>query len=123
MSEESVIYCITCSANGKKYIGRTRQLQMRLNSHLTALRSNRHPNKPLQEDFNSFGEKMFSIEILPKIECNSPKQLEKGYMIQYDTWNPLHGYNDKEPAFFHCGKETKTMKSYMNLRWKGESKS
>ncbi len=104
---DAVIYCLTCSVNGKRYIGRTRQPDMRFHSHLSALKSNRHPNESLQHDFNVFGESAFSFEILLDRNCGTRTDVERDFMVKYKTGNPRYGYNHNDPIFLHNGKRTK----------------
>ena len=56
------VYKIECSANGKRYIGRTNNLKRRTIDHFSSLRAGKHSCKPLQADFNEYGEDSFSIE-------------------------------------------------------------
>lgn len=47
------IYCIENITNGKKYIGQSMNIKFRRKSHRQALIKGKHPNKKMQEDFNS----------------------------------------------------------------------
>lgn len=47
------IYCIENITKGKKYIGQSRNITNRRKSHRQALINGKHPNKKMQEDFNS----------------------------------------------------------------------
>lgn len=40
----------------------------RYDYHVSHLRRNKHPNKYLQEDFNKYGERAFSFEIVAEVE-------------------------------------------------------
>lgn len=48
------IYCIENTRNGRKYIGQSAIILDRKKSHYSLLRSNKHNNKDLQDDFNLF---------------------------------------------------------------------
>lgn len=60
----SGIYKITCLANKKIYIGSATNLRKRRNSHLHALRQNKHENSILQRTWNKYGEQSFTFEVL-----------------------------------------------------------
>ena len=68
------IYQITNLASGRIYIGRSTDLNGKINSEKFQLKYNMHMNKELQNDFNNVGEEKFSFEILdrllPKEEAN-----------------------------------------------------
>ena len=95
------IYCIECAVNHKMYIGRTRKPSERAKSHVWALRSNRHKNEIMQNDFNKYGEKEFTFKIIETSEHESGNKngKEKAWMKHYKTYNPNYGYNYKDPAF------------------------
>lgn len=63
MAEKIVgIYQITCTANGKKYIGQSIDIKRRFTQHKTQT-----SNKNLKEDLEQYGNKAFTFEILE--EC------------------------------------------------------
>lgn len=64
LKEKSGIYCIINSINNKKYIGSSKDLQQRLTSHKTKLKSNKHNNKILQNSVNKYGLENFYYSIL-----------------------------------------------------------
>jgi group I intron endonuclease len=63
------IYCIINTKNGKRYVGQSVDVGRRIREHLSELKSNTHPNKDLQEDFNKFSH-YFKISYL---ELNIPQ--------------------------------------------------
>lgn len=88
------IYAIKCKVNNKLYIGRThRKITDRIKAHLSSLRSNRHTNKQLQEDFNKYKEDNFEFY---EIEKTENKRREFYYMDKYNTCNNEYGYNYKD---------------------------
>lgn len=61
------IYQVRNLENGKIYIGRTLELQGKLNSEKFQLKHNMHANRELQKDFNELGEGKFSFEVLDRL--------------------------------------------------------
>lgn len=92
-SAVGIIYLITCTANGKVYVGQTRQsLQERWQGHLDF---SRRPSAStyLANAIRKYGRDAFSIEVL----CESPveelnaKEIE--YIALYSANDRLKGYN------------------------------
>lgn len=95
------IYVIRCKRNQKKYVGVTCDPKVRAEKHLSDLRSGRHSNKMLQEDFNRYGEKSFSFSIVDATtEKTKRTKKEKEWMLLYETNNPTYGYNNVDQKFY-----------------------
>lgn len=60
----SGIYLIRCHANGKVYVGQTTNLRRRWSAHNRLLKLNRHHCPPLQNAWNKYGEREFSVDLL-----------------------------------------------------------
>jgi len=90
---KSGIYTITCLANNKTYVGKTKDIKGRWLPHICSLRKNKHWIHDLQEDFNSYGEINIIYELL--IECNKEfLYSEEHYWCNLlRAHNPLYGYN------------------------------
>lgn len=56
------IYIIRCQATNCIYVGSADMFKIRLQSHLSALKANKHTNKGLQADFNKYGQDVFVVE-------------------------------------------------------------
>jgi len=73
------IYQIKNLASGKVYIGRSADLDGKINSERFQLKNNMHMNRELQGDFSALGEEKFVFEVLDRLQ---PKK-EPGY--DYDA--------------------------------------
>lgn len=97
------IYKIECTANGKKYIGRTQHLNNRFQWHLSALRSNRHYIADMQNDFNQYGFKSFRFSIIEKTNGNEVNNRdgsrERYWMQRLRTYDANYGYNSNDPRY------------------------
>jgi group I intron endonuclease len=60
----SGIYQIRCNTNGKIYIGSAVNMLARWAGHRRSLQRGAHPNKHLQEAWNSYGEENFEFTVL-----------------------------------------------------------
>lgn len=59
------VYLIRCKANGRIYIGSTKQnFRARFSNHCKFLKANKLSNKELRNDFNKYGASQFEFEIL-----------------------------------------------------------
>ena len=81
----SGIYCFVNRFNGKRYIGRSVNIEKRKKQHLGKLKKRVHHSRKFQKDFDEFGESAYDWMIL----CIAEKdQLEQ---IEYDLlkiWKP-----------------------------------
>ena len=64
----SGIYKITCSGNGKLYVGSSADIKRRWREHTWALKSNRHFNKQLQRCWTKYGSISFSFDVLEEVD-------------------------------------------------------
>jgi hypothetical protein len=61
------VYQVKNLASGKIYIGRSIDLNGKLNSEKFQLKNHLHMNKELQNDFNNLGKEKFTFEILDRL--------------------------------------------------------
>jgi len=94
--EFKIVYAIVHNPTGKIYIGSTRHEKLRIRNHMNLLRSGKHKNKAMQEDFNKYGED-YSVYKLDVIPNRSFKEREYFWMAFFQTYNPEKGYNDNFP--------------------------
>ena len=88
------IYHITNQQNGKKYIGKTINLEQRLEKHFSQLRHNSHHSHKLQRAFNKYGEENFKITY-ELVDFQNEEELslrEIQEIAFYDSYNK--GYNE-----------------------------
>ena len=78
------IYKIQNIANGRCYIGSANQIVTRLKQHYKQLKSNKHINKELQQDYNIFGVANFNIEVVEFFE-GSRQDLLKREQLYIDS--------------------------------------
>jgi group I intron endonuclease len=88
-----VIYLITNTTNGKLYVGQTiKKLERRWNLHRsTALRG--RSSQALHRAIVKYGAENFIIEVLIEIPEDQLDSHEIRLIEQYDSMNPLKGYN------------------------------
>lgn len=67
------IYLISCTKNKTMYVGSSKDICMRWNSHLWDLINWKHCNSNLLLDWKKYGEQCFNFSIVEFVECQ--KQL------------------------------------------------
>ena len=74
------VYKIECIKNGRVYVGQSKNIKVRLRTHLFNLRNlNYTINQPeLQADFNRYGESQFIFELIH--EC------EEDFLLRWETY-------------------------------------
>lgn len=86
------IYCITNSANGKSYIGKSNDIDRRRTQHFSALGNDEHDNEEMQRDYNKYGNDCFEFSVLETVEDeNKLDYIEDYYIKKFDSL--LNGYN------------------------------
>lgn len=85
--------------NGKKYIGQTRNLEIRWEiGHKKSLNKNKHFNSHLQQSWNKYGGKNFEFVVIRIFQNYRQDLLDRyeDYWIQfYDTLDSKKGYNKR----------------------------
>ena len=91
------IYKITCTANGKFYIGSSVNLKRRRYWHFHKLATNNHNNKYLQSTYNKYGINTFIFEILEYVDNKTTQKtllkLEQKYLNELKPWQSENGFN------------------------------
>lgn len=90
-SVHGIIYCITNTVNGKRYIGQT---TMALKDRWRAHKSPRSGCRALSGSIQKYGAEVFAIErIDTAADQNELNAKERHYISMYRTIEPKHGYN------------------------------
>lgn len=89
----SGIYCILCTANGKRYVGQSRNVQKRLSGHLSKLRHGQHHNIHLQAAFQKYGAESFETAILELCEEGMLDIRERTWISYLQATNHDFGFN------------------------------
>jgi group I intron endonuclease len=91
------IYKITCTANGKFYIGSSVNLRRRHYEHFHKLQTNAHANKHMQSAYNKHGSETFIfeiLEVLPEtIEHKQALIIEQKYLDELNPCDRNIGFN------------------------------
>ncbi len=90
---ESGIYKITCTANGKNYIGSAKWIKKRISKHKWCLRKNCHVNQHLQNAFNLYGAESFVFEVQEICDPDDLIVREQYWMDRLEATNKTKGYN------------------------------
>lgn len=97
-NKEYSIYAIRCIENGKLYIGRTTNLKSRIEVHFQELKSGRHTNKEMLEDYKKYGRDKFEIYLLEENIPFTERRKEFKYMENFNTYDKKYGYNTKDKS-------------------------
>lgn len=87
------IYQIKNIKNNKIYIGQSMDVEDRIKNHLKQLKSNKHKNYKLQEEFNSYGEHCFQASVLEECEPHLLTRREGILCHENEVWDNKKGYN------------------------------
>ena len=96
----SCIYRIKNLINGKVYVGETISKKRRWIVHKSRLRGGYHRNHYLQEEYDKYGEEVFTFEILEELENDTSKDEmldRESYHIQRLLSEGVELYNHKKP--------------------------
>lgn len=98
--KNSGIYSVTNKVNGHKYIGQSKNIYQRINSHKSLLRNGRHVYKNgepslLQRAWNKYGEDNFEFKVVQFCSPSKLNECEKYWINFYNTnrTNGGNGYN------------------------------
>lgn len=70
----SGVYTITCTANGRQYVGSSAYVRGRWNTHRSALRCHRHRNQALQADWDEHGESAFELRTVAEVHDSAERR-------------------------------------------------
>jgi group I intron endonuclease len=74
------IYSITCTKNGRIYIGSSKNVTSRWNSHIWDMENYKHSIPEMIVDWHKYGCQSFSFSILRMVEVKDLRKIEQQYM-------------------------------------------
>jgi len=84
----SGVYAIICTKTWRSYVGSSANIGVRIRSHMSALKNNRHVNNLLQLDFNNYTENHFYCELLEICDHKKLILLENKFKnLGYNLYN------------------------------------
>ena len=93
IDKNSTIYAIRCCENGRLYIGKTTNLDCRIQTHFSNLKNGKHSSKLMMEDFKKYGKDAFEVYILEENVPYEQRKKEYEYMRKYNSFDEKYGYN------------------------------
>lgn len=104
---KSGVYEIVNLATCKKYIGSSKNVELRLRQHYLLLKRGVHYNKHLQNSFNKYNENAFIFRVIEYCQKETRVDIEKEYVEKHNCLNDYFGYNIREPNMVSMAEETK----------------
>jgi group I intron endonuclease len=99
-----VIYSITCVSNGKIYIGSSKDLSSRWNSHIYMMESYTHSIPEMIVDWHKYGPSKFNFSIVLMLSYSDLKDLRKKEQEVMDVIPPKKLYNKRRALASTKGK-------------------
>lgn len=106
----SGVYKITCSSNGRCYVGSSKDVHLRLIQHKSGLRSGNHYNRKLQNSWNVHGADAFTFELIAECAPSDLITTEQKYIEELFAFT--NGFNLRPRAEGNSG-----------FRWSPEMKA
>lgn len=88
----SVVYAIENLSDMKIYVGSSKEYPRRKESHLRALRSNKHVNGHLQNAWNKYGEDHFLFSVVEVVQEDRLREREQFWLNFFQPFG-ANGYN------------------------------
>lgn len=92
-SKESGIYCFENIVNGKKYIGKAKNLNRRISCHFSNLRRNKDDSCALQNAWNKYKEENFKVWVVEMCEYSFVDEREIFWIRELNSHISKNGYN------------------------------
>lgn len=112
------IYKIEHLPTGNKYIGSSKQVEIRFNQHKNNLRKNKHHSSKLQSSWNKSSEEKFSFELIEECKISELLEREDFYIQHFDSFK--NGYNMTESVFKFWKTYSKYKKEIRQEKYKVE---
>lgn len=99
---KSGIYKITCTVNGRFYIGKTRNYHQRIFGYISKLKNNICGNYLMQKYYNEFGSDSITYELIEECPVSALNLRERYYIINLkphmNTYNYSGNGKNKQPG-------------------------
>ena len=89
----SGIYALKNVVNGKRYIGKSENIEKRCLSHFNKLRRGDHVNAHLQASYDKYGIESFISEVLEQCTISKLNKREQHWISKLKTTDKKFGYN------------------------------
>lgn len=93
---KSGVYRITCTRDGRVYIGQSTDIQRRWRFHKSRLNRKMHANPLLQAAWDKYGQEAFRFDIITKCQLHELDLHEKHWVAKYQALDPMKGFNQAE---------------------------
>lgn len=104
----SGIYAIINNINNKRYIGLSKNIERRLNTHMKQLEDGKHPNFHLQKSYNKYGKENFDFSVIEYCVAGKLQSREIYWITYFDSirngYNFLYGGKDEYSKIVHLKK-------------------
>ena len=107
MEKISGIYKITNTITGDFYIGSSKDVKRRWESHKWQSTWKQHPNNPMYQDMKRYGTDSFVFQVIEEVEVGSLKEKEQQFI---ETLNPT--YNNYNAKGLNIEKQKEARKKY-----------
>lgn len=119
------IYKIQSKIDNKIYIGVTKSLSSRKNSHFSTLKHNKHSNSFLQNHYNKYGngdpKQIFSFELIETVKSVEESFGREKYWVAYfKSNNRLNGFNLTAGGLMNCWDKNHIQKRKQTVREKSK---
>ena len=115
-NETRYIYVLTQINTGKKYVGKTMNVERRIADHMNALMRGDHRNKAMQADFDKYhGD--YNVSIVDTSGRRNACRTEKKWMIKLHTYDERYGYNNNDVMTI-ATRQANGMPVKIGNRWK-----
>ena len=86
----SGVYAIVNTVAKKEYVGKSKNIKIRFNTHLNNLKKGNHPNKHLQADWNEYGSKAFIFTVREICPMDIAGEIEARYIQRFHHTESLY---------------------------------
>ena len=116
MEKISGIYKITNTVTGDFYIGSSKNVKSRWESHKCKYTWNRCKSNPMYQDMQKYGVDKFDFQVIAEVEADSLKEKEQQFI---ETLNPT--YNNYNAKGLNIERKKESQKEYEKTEKRKES--